>query len=277
MKLETLYANPIVGRTGLGNMLFPWARAEVFCKNHDARMLAPQWVNVCRVGPWLRRERDKRYYLSSFSNSGYVHGLYRQYVLHLIGHVGEAEFSKRQQICKEGRSLVVDFKGMDGFFSPFLDAQAYVKERLYAITSPAIVSQVEQFSDEPFIGVHIRRGDFKYGGIAIDDAWYVRAIEVAAKSLNTRPRALPIRIFSDAAPETLQFLADGFSNVTFMPKAPALLDMLLLSRCRALVGTSRSTFSMWAAFLGQMPSFWHPSQMVPIYSALPQAAVTMIN
>lgn len=277
MRSGVLYANPVVGRTGLGNMLFPWARAEVFCKTRGALMLAPQWVNVCRVGPWLRRERDKRYYLSNFSNRGFIQGLRRFYVLHTAGHVGEADCYERPGCGGEGVRRVVDFKGMDGFFSPFLRDQAYVKERLYAIAAPAIVRQAEQFSADPFIGVHIRRGDFHRGGLAVEDAWYLMAIERAVKSVEAARKPLPIRVFSDAAPETLQFLTDSFPAVTFMPKAPALLDLLLLSRSQALVGTSRSTFSMWAVFLGQMPSIWHTRERPPPVSVLPRATVTMLD
>ena len=36
--------------------------------------------------------------------------------------------------------------------------------------------------------------------------------------------------------------------------------MLALSRCKVLV-SSASTFSMWASFLGQMPTIWFPGQM----------------
>lgn len=253
-------------------MLFPWARAEVFCKTHDARMLSPQWVNVCRLGPLLRRERDKRYYLANFSNAGYVRGVHRQFVLHTGTHVGESDVSDGAMTNNEGR-FVVDFTGMEGFFSPFLKEHAYVKERLNAIASPAILKQMEHFSAGPFVGVHIRRGDFQLGGISVDDAWYVRAIDQAVQFVGGAREAIPIRVFSDAEPETLKFLLDDFPQAMFMPKAPALLDMLLLSRCQALVGTSRSTFSMWAVFLGQMPSFWRSCDLQPPLYVSPQATV----
>lgn len=277
MKPGELYANPMVGRTGLGNMLFSWARAEVFSRTQGARILAPQWVNMCRLGPWLRQERDKRYYLSSFSNAGYIKGLHRQFVLHAVEHAGETEFSERPRGGDEGGARVVDFKGMDGFFAPFLSEQAYVKERLYSIASQAIQKHVERIPDQPFIGVHIRRGDFQGGGLAISDDWYVRAIDRAVRSTSKGNGVFPVRVFSDAAPGALRFLTDVFPNAEIMPKAPALLDLLLLSRCRALVGTSRSTFSMWAGFLGQMPSFWHPCEIPPPFSVSSKATVTVID
>jgi len=48
----SLFALPIVGRAGLGNMLFPWARAEIFAKRFNARVLRPSW-NTVRPGPYF--------------------------------------------------------------------------------------------------------------------------------------------------------------------------------------------------------------------------------
>jgi hypothetical protein len=271
-----LYTNPMVGRTGLGNMLFPWARAEVFCGEQRALMLAPQWVNICRIGPWLRRERDKRYYFSAFSNAGYIRGLRREYILRAASHADEAAYNA-PSMSQGTKMQVIDFAGMAGFFSPLLAHRTYIRERIHAITSEAILKQLDQLPHEPFIGVHIRRGDFQRGGMAIGDEWYACAIDRAIRTVGEGARNSPIRIFSDAEPEAMESLCKRFSSATLMPKAPALLDLLLLSRCEALVGTSRSTFSMWAAFLGQMPSFWHPCETPPPFSITPRATVEIVD
>lgn len=136
---------------------------------------------------------------------------------------------------------------------------------------------LEALPPEPFLGVHVRRGDFRQGGLAIDDAWYIRAVSQALRGAFPDGGRPQIRIFSDAAPQSLRFLAEAFPNVTIQPKAPALLDLLHLSRCAALVGTSRSTFGMWAAFLGQMPSFWHPVETPPLLSVTQRAVVTVVD
>jgi hypothetical protein len=41
---------------------------------------------------------------------------------------------------------------------------------------------------------------------------------------------------------------------------PSILDILLLARCRVLVTTSHSTFSLWGAYLGQMPTVYYAGQ-----------------
>lgn len=79
--LKGLYAYPDVGRAGLCNMLFPWARAVLFSHTWQCPMIAPQWTNYFRLGPWLRRERDKRYYFNNFTNAGYIKGLNKMSVM----------------------------------------------------------------------------------------------------------------------------------------------------------------------------------------------------
>ena len=66
---------------------------------------------------------------------------------------------------------------------------------------------------------------------------------------------LPALVFSDGRPNELHFLSkcDG---VRLMPVAPAIHDVLALSRASVLVGTNHSSFSEWGAFLGGMKSVW---------------------
>src|SRR4051812_18492456 len=75
-----VYAYPLIERTGLANMMFPWARAQVFAQLHSVPMLAPRWVQF-RLGPIIRRETDKRFYFGLFDNSSYIGGVKRMMLL----------------------------------------------------------------------------------------------------------------------------------------------------------------------------------------------------
>lgn len=247
-----IYVNPVVGRTGLGNMLFSWARAEIFRKHINGKMLAPPWTNTFRIGPWLRREKFKRYYFSEFVNSEYIGGMRRWLLLRLLRHLPEKEVACDASLSNP--NCIVDFEGMEGLFLPLADHQAYVKERLMAITAPQILESIEIGQYDKFLGVHIRRGDFIAANWDISDRWYVNAITAALTDLETKD--IEIRVFSDASQKKLRYISDEFPNVVFMPKAPAMQDLLMLSTAEALVCTSRSSFSMWAVFLGQIPSYW---------------------
>ena len=262
MACKRVYACPLTGRTGLSNMLFPWARAEVFSRRHRAEVLAPHWTKLMRLGPWLRGERDKRYYWAQFSNNGYISGLQKWLIIQRSSVIAEDNFSD----TASGRhnSVVVTFRGMEGFFDSLLGEQVYLKERLLTIAAPAVRRQLAVFRPAPFIGVHVRRSDFRQAGWAVDDQWYLLAVsEALAVAKAAGHERIDIRIFSDAPLEELSFIARAFENVTIMEPAPALVDLLRLSLSNWLVGTSNSTFSMWAAFLGGMPSCWHATAPPP--------------
>lgn len=236
------FANPVVGRTGLCNMLFIWARAYAYCLQTGAKMLSPQWTNYMRLGPWFRGERDKRYYRNEFINAGYITGFRRWIVL---------LFAKKVKV----------FKGWyQEYFEGLLEYREEIRKELIRIVNPAIVEKIKEIPVASFIGVHIRRGDFKSGGIGIGNDWYVKAIRQAQKIVGD----LPIYIFSDAPREELEEIKNAFHRSVIMPFAPAIQDVLTLAQGRVLVATSRSTFSMWAVFLGQMPSLWSTIEIPPV-------------
>lgn len=247
-----IYANPIVGRTGLCNMLFIWARALVFAKERGATMLAPQWTNFFRLGPLLRFERNKRYYINEFTNKGYVGGVKKRMVNLMHRHLPEGDMTR----VSDGD--VVDFFGWsDDYFQNFIGYHGYIKESLATIVNPTLVSAADTFGAKPFIGVHIRRGDFVTNGQWIPDEWYRRGITKARELVGQ----LPIRVFSDSSPDKLMGITSKFEDCEIMPKASAVQDLLMLSNSKCLVATAKSTFSMWSVFLGQMPSIWRDDDL----------------
>lgn len=203
-------------------------------------MIAPTWSRLSRIGPWLRGERYKRYYGGEFSNNGYISGFARWWLL--VFHRGAIE----------------TFSGMKGFFEPIIGCQDIVRAELLRIVKPGILERVEQIASEgSFVGVHIRRGDFTGTHMVTSDDWYVKALHRALDTKLASERTC-VRVFSDEYPEKLSFLKAAFpcEKIIIMPKAPAIQDILLLSRASILVCSSRSTFSMWGVYLNQVPSVW---------------------
>lgn len=234
------YVYPDLGKTGMGNMLLIWAEAYLYSRKNGAKMVAPAWCRCSRIGPWLRRERYKRFYRGEFTNRDYISGLKRWCILNLPG------------------IRVRIFDKMNCFFDPIIGEHDILFDELIRIANPKILNAVKSvISDGPYIGVHIRRGDFSGTHMMTTDDWYIKAIN---KALST-PYAVGhkfIRIFSDEYPERLQFLKEAFplENIVLMPKAPAIQDILLLANSSIAVCSSRSTFSMWGAYLRQIPSVW---------------------
>jgi hypothetical protein len=69
-----------------------------------------------------------------------------------------------------------------------------------------------------------------------------------------------VTIFSDGRPNELGALL-SLPNVDLAPPAPAIVDMLCMARARVVVTSGISSFSMWAAFLGEALAINYPGTM----------------
>lgn len=251
---EKLYCWPDIARFGLGNKLMVWARAEAFAHDHGAKVLAPRFVQLPSVtalfgGVGVRGYRTN---LGNFdlSRGGYVSGIRRAWILRTMRIMDELEWSRNSV-------GVVRFVGIgNDSFRRMLDHHDYICSRLRLITDDGILRFVDSISAEPFIGVHVRRGDFKINGLAVADGWYIRAIDHAVRQTGVSL----VRVFSDGRENELNFIANAFPHVrvVIMPKAKPLSDIWALSKSAVMVGSSGSSFSAWAVALGQMPSIWNP-------------------
>ena len=252
-----MYAYPVMSRRGLCNLLFTWAQAEAYCHRNGVRMIKPNWAFDIRLGPWIRGERYKRYYGGCFNGHGQISGLRKFLIL---------------TFCRE---KVRSFSGMTGFFDPFLDDQAHIVQALWNMTRQRIVREVRKYLGEPFVAVHIRRGDFKQAGHLVGDEWFVKATKEALSRFSNNGRVSLIRVFTDGYAREVLFMKEAFLglHVEIMDKASPMRDLLLMSKAVGLVGSDRSTFSMWSVFIGQMPSLW-PNQS---RHTLPRLYVDMAN
>ena len=251
--MKYVYAK--LSRAGFCNLLYPWARAEVFAHRHNLQVLNPRWVRFLRLGVWFRREYHKRYYGGMMTSVGCISGIRRMVAL-LFGRKTVCDNAMFSEENPDFKCDVVIFEGMVGKMEPFLEYQEYVRDRFIQMVNPKLMD--ESKVDGLYVGVHIRRGDFCLTDkLKTSDEWFVKATRVALaqpEAMNVRT----IRIFSDGYPEQLSFLVKAFPefNVVISPKAPAVCDLLALSKSTVLVASPQSTFSAWAVFLGQMPSVW---------------------
>lgn len=274
----TVYAFPDVGRAGLGNMLFPWARAEVFRKRYGVPMLAPQWTQA-KIGPLLRGEKDLRYYTGLFDNahSDYVRGLKKYFVLSQSKKVAQKDADAFMASAERnsGRHVVV-FSGWEGWFSGIVEEREFVCRRLAEYLSPAVKQKLAAIPTDYEISVHIRRGDkpvmpfgepFKgeyHGGMA--NEWFVNCINSVRAAMG-RPDA-PVRIFTDAKAEQIAPIL-ALPNVTKAGDNPSIVDIFLLSRGKVFITTGTSSFSAWASYIGGMPTIWYPGLRIDLNPGRP--------
>ena len=232
---------------GLGNLLFPVARSLGYAAACQGHVIAPTWRNL-KLGPWLRREVDLRTYGNIFKHRRIrevATGVFQRLVFR--PRISEDRYLDERAGSSDGHALVV-VEGMRKEFEDLSGLGPIVRQWLEARSLRPVARP-----DEPFIGVHIRMGDFSkpestgyHRNTRIEVSWFLDEIQRVRRSMGS----LPVHIFSDASPESLSPTFSRIDRVTVRPSVNALTDLLGLSEARHVIA-SNSTFSLWSAFLGE--------------------------
>lgn len=259
---------PVVGRYGLAHSLLAWARCELWCRDHGVSMLSPNW-NHLRVGPYLRRERDKREYHRLFHFPRYITGLRRHWLICTRTHVtsdtlgNSFDTGARQVVVfknKPARNFEEHFHDVIGRGDELLNAIQSMTRPRYLPDSAAL--------HEPHIAVHVRLGDFSPppAGASVDRLqgltntqlpidWYAYALSSLRTALG---RPVPAIVYSDGVDAALKPLL-ALTAVRRAPPGSAITDLLSITQSAALV-SSGSGFSIWGSFLGGLPRLCFPGQ-----------------
>jgi hypothetical protein len=251
-----------IGGNGLGNLMFTWARCLAASRRNDWRMIWPTWQSF-KPKNWRVNPYDHRTYSDLFQpNERYITGWRKPWNLARRRWIPES----RAMDAPAPPGTVVEFRGMEDKFAPFLEDHRLVYDELQAITRPEHLGAFSEPNPAP-VGIHVRRGDFvqqaSYSDMVnVDNSllpieWYMAALNAVREKAG---RDVPAHIFSDGTQEELLPLLD-MPRVRRVDYGSGLGDMLGLSRSRLLIA-SGSTFSMWGSYLGQAPAIWHPKKLL---------------
>ena len=249
-----------LGGAGLGNILFAWARAAVFARDNGLRMIWPTWPSI-KLGPWLRGERDKRFYGDLFYNAGgAVGGIQKLYKLATLSRIPE---NAKERIRMEDESIV-EFCGFEGCFEDILHEYDYIRELLLQNLKEKNKACLAE-DCQGKAAFHVRLGDFSRVSeeevrngrhdSALPMEWYVRQVKEIRRYAE---RDIPVCVFSDGSDEELAPLLalPGVKRKTY---GTSIGDILGLSRFPLLVA-SGSSFSMWARYLGRANCICYTNQ-----------------
>jgi hypothetical protein len=265
--MSSLYGYPELGRYGLGHSLLAWARCHIWCQAHQASMLGPIWLRP-RIGPYLRRERDKREYFKLFNNAGYKGEPQRTWLLLTADKcAAERLVANETPRLNAGKPFVVIFRNAlaNNFETYFHEVKGHgptLHKALHAITRP---TYWPAHTARPFIALHVRLGDFS----AFDPAyaaqgqhnrrlpidWYCHALDALRRALGFDMSAT---VFSDGDDTELTPLL-ALPHVQRALDGESVTHMLGMAHARAIISTG-SGFSLWSAFFGQMPRITYPQQ-----------------
>ncbi len=251
-----------IGGNGLGNLMFTWARCLAASDRQGWRMLWPTWQSF-KPKNWRVNPYDHRTYTDLFHpNARYATGWRKPWSLARYRWISENE------ALESGAppGSVVQFRGMEGKFAPFLEDHRLVYDELLRITREKHLACFSEPEPAP-VAIHVRLGDFVRQSsyedmVSIDNSalpldWYIETLKAVREKAGSE---VPAFVFSDGSTEELQALL-ALPGVRRMNYGSGLGDMLGLSRSRLLIA-SGSTFSMWGSYLGQVPSIWHPGKLL---------------
>jgi hypothetical protein len=256
-----------IAGAGIGNCLYVYFHAVVIARQANGRIIAPTWSSV-KIGPLLRMERSLRRYGTMFrAHPDEVHGPMKAMRLASLwpGHT-RVQLGIGQQVSIAPAGLTI-IQATEFSFEGLHQHRSMIRDRLLEIlvTPPAARPS---WGAGNYAAVHIRLGDFvpaqpdqiitgRVANMRISLAWYERVI----RRVRSVFPDLPIHIFSDGREQELAELL-ALSGVRLRREPTDIADLLALAQAKLLIG-SNSTFSRWAAFLGDMPSIWLKTKLLP--------------
>jgi hypothetical protein len=228
---------------GFGNRLYPWARCHLHAVQHHMPMLAPRWWWPPRVRPLLEE----------LPPAGEVPGhLYIRGLRALPAYIGGA---RRLLIETTSPDEILVFRGEDGRLADLHGNEAELMSALQRICTVRLPARA------PYVGMHVRRGDFS-DAARTQLSWFAGALRSVRRKLHQDVDAV---VVSDGSARDLaELLAEP--NVELVRTGVPLADLLVLAGARVLLA-SGSSFSAWAAFLGQMPAVTHRDHSLAWYGA----------
>lgn len=228
---------------GLGNLLFPIARAFEGQRQIGGTFVMPTMRQI-KIGPVLRFERDKRTYGEIFRprSSREMAIWARAITAAKVSEVHAAQSAK-----------VIAYSGMADQFRALPDDSSSFRAFLHQTSRyPVLEARYD-------IAIHFRKGDFvapaeshARQSVQLPVGWYRKAYDQARDWLGKdQPNAI---LFTDGNPVAT---ADelGIDTLAFEPPGNALTSLLAMSQAKVLI-PSRSTFSLWAQYLGKSTAFW---------------------
>jgi hypothetical protein len=144
-----------------------------------------------------------------------------------------------------------------GSFDTLIGRHEEIGKALTAITRPEFIPEK---TCGPFIGIHVRLGDYPLAADPLSAPWtsrlpldwYVGALNEVRKIVGFE---LEAKVFSDGRDEELLPLLQ-LPGVRRSDYRESITDILALSRASVIIG-SCSSFSMWGAYLAQTFTIWY--------------------
>jgi hypothetical protein len=263
---STRFAYADLPSAGLGNKMLVWARAVAFARQNPMSLFVTGWEQI-KLGPLLRRERSARLYFGYFDDPCAVDPLGGLILRRAERRCVEPEIAALPPLAAGEPVTAYVFREVphwSDYFAGIREHCGQVRAAFHAIVKPEHRREVSR-RPAPFIGVHVRLGDFralrpgedfaKVGQVRAPLSYFRSRIEGIRRVYGG---TAPVTLFSDGRDEDLAELL-ALPEVRRSTGPSDLVDLLLLARSRAIVVAPGSSFGQWAGFLADAPVLHHPA------------------
>ena len=226
---------------GLGNRLWPWSRCKIFSRDNNAKMLAPSWFHF-RTAPFRMGGIDygkslrKILLYKNFVSVNEIKGFCKYKIKFSAKKLTEKEFNDNDK-----KNKLVVFEGYGDFFGGLRGNQEFLFNELLAITNNRDKQSFNKYSQYD-LALNIRTGnDFPHKSPI---NWYVSLL---IKLKQIRPHLI-CKIISDGNEKDLKLLTE-IEGVELVHSRSAILDLLILTKAKLIIGSGGSSFTAWGSFL----------------------------
>lgn len=245
-------------------------KACVFARLNNLPLIVTGYQTL-KIGPYLRREKSKRDYSRYFDFQKGLVGAW-------IDHLKVRRLKKRMTIVEAPDLVRLDDTGKNklynftakihwrDFFSGLKEHRPLVIDLFWKLLRDEIREELDRIP-APFIGVHVRMGDFRklkpaekfrsVGGVRTPEQYFIDIINAIRKAGG---RDFPVTVFTDGYRHELPDLF-RLPRISMAEDNKDIIDMLLLSRSKIIVASAGSTFSYWSGFLSDAPLIMHPDHI----------------
>ena len=254
---KTLYYLPTYGQ--LGNQLAAFAHLLAFAIEYKYTIVYPQSDYFAKHLQLFQEKENPFAFNKKYSNPKFLPGLIRLLKLLFLNRnvrlLNYLVINKKFVVEKDFTvalqpNIIIVTNWLFRYYDGIKRHQELLRKKL-SFTNTSVINAKDKwqslqhaYTNHTFIGIHVRRGDYKdwLGGIYFyDDATYYKwMLQIAEQVKN------PVYIV--CSNENLQFVNEAGLIISYSKGSP-LEDLYLLSKCRYIIGPP-STFSSWSAFAG---------------------------